>query len=148
MSIDIDPAPAGIIIYYNDNTQLTLVGQGNGLRNKWRSADKVNITCVQVFARGSYKSWRKEKGEPGPAQNTYNYSDAMVQTDFYWYDEATGFYKHGDVVPPSVEADDIGIGIWSSNEYFMAVYNIAMEPARTPTGLGGTDPINPGGLPP
>jgi hypothetical protein len=143
-----DHNPAGIVIYYNDNTKLEITGQAAGLHNKWKNADKNNVVCVQVFEQGQYQSWRKEKGEPGPALNIYNYSQELVQTDFYWYNEQTGFYEHGNTVPSSVDPDDLAFGIWTSNEYYMAVYNIAVEPARKPLGSGGVSPIDPGGLPP
>jgi len=142
-----DPVPAGIIIYYDNNTKLTLVGGAQGLRNKWKNADKNNITVVQVFQNGTYQTFRKEKGEPGPAVHIYNYSLKFAKTDYYWYNEQTDFYENGDQYPSDTDEDDVGFGVLSSDEYFLAVYNIAIEPARKPTGAGGLSPIDPG-LPP
>jgi len=142
-----DHNPAGIIIYNSDNTKLELVGSGQGLVNKWKNAIKDSVTCVQVFEQGQYQSWRKEKGESGPALNIYNYAKAMVKTDFYWYDENTDSFQNGNTVPAGVDPDYIAFGVLSTDEYYLAVYNIAIEPARKPIGGGGVSEIAPGLLP-
>ena len=73
-----DHNPAGIIIYYNNNTKLSLTGAGQGLNIKWQNADKENIVVVQVFQNMIYQTWRKEIGEPGPALHIYNYAEKLA----------------------------------------------------------------------
>ena len=142
-----DHNPAGIIIYYNNNTKLSLVGAGQGLHIKWQNADKDNIVVVQVFQNMIYQTSRKEIGEPGPALHIYNYAEKLAGTNFYWFDDNAGSYKNGNTLPPGIDPSDVGTGVTTSEEYFLAVYNIAFEPATKPTGAGGLSPIAPG-LPP
>lgn len=142
-----DPKPAGITIYYNNNTKLELTGAAQGLNNKWKNADKDNIVVMQVFQNGIYQTIRKEKGEPGPALHIYNYSEKHAGKNFYWYDDNDKFYKSGNTLPGGIDPDQVGTGVTTSDEYFLAVYNISMEPSTKPTGGGGLSPIDPG-LPP
>jgi len=138
-----DESPAGLCIYYENNTKDELVGAGNGLANKWRNSRRAGIVCVKVFFQGQYNTWDKEKGEPGKALNIYNYSREKVGTDFYWYDSATGKYERGNVVPGGIPAGDVGTGKLVTNEYFDVVYNIAITHARKPLGAGGESEIDP-----
>ena len=138
-----DESPAGLIIYYENNTKEELVGSGNGLANKWRNSRREGIVCMKVFFQGQYNTWDKEPGEPGKALNIYNYSREKVGTDYYWYDADEDKYERGNTVPPGIPDGDVGTGKLVTNDYFDVVYNIALIHARKPLGGGGESEISP-----
>lgn len=138
-----DENPAGLIIYYENNTKEELVGSGVGLANKWRNSRREGIVVMKVFFQMQYNIWDKAPGEPGKALNIYNYSRENVGTDYYWYDDATDKYEHGDTVPQGIDAGDVGTGKLVTDDYWDVVYNIAIEHARKPLGAGGESEISP-----
>ncbi len=141
-----DEKPAGLIIYYENNTKETLVGAGNGLAVKWRNSRRAGIVVMKCFKTMQYNIWDKDigSGQPGKALNIYNYSSEKQGTDFYWYDSATDRYESGNVVPPGIPAGDVGTGKLVTDKYFQEVYNIALVHARKPLGAGGESEISPG----
>ena len=138
-----DEKPAGLIIYYENNTKETLVGSGNGLAIKWRNSRREGIVCLKVFFQMQYNQWIKEPGQPGRALEIFNYSREKVGTDFYWYDASIDKYERGNEVPPEIPAGDVGTGKLVTDDYWDVVYNIALLHTRKPLGAGGESEISP-----
>ena len=138
-----DEKPAGLIIYYENNTKVELVGSGNGLAVKWRNSRRAGIVVMKCFFTMQYNTWDKDIGESGKALNIYNYSREKQGTDFYWYDADEDKYERGNVVPPGIPPGDVGTGKLVTNDYYDVVYNIALVHARKPLGAGGESEIDP-----
>ena len=74
----------------------------------------------------------------------FNYAQVLNGFDFYWYNDATDRYETGDLIPAGIPAEDRGVGIQVTDEYFQNVYNVAILPAEKPT----SDETLPIGVPP
>jgi len=128
-----DHNPGGLAVYYDDDTVQFIKGQKNSLKNGWQGSSRANIVLLKVYEIGEYTQWKKDKEDKTKKKDyTFNYAEVLHGFDFYWYDDAEDRYKTGDLIPPGIPAEDRGVGIQVTDEYFQNAYNVAMEPSEAP----------------
>lgn len=118
----IDRTPIGFKIYYSDDRVFVSEGYNlEELMNEFLGAPSDDVLVVDVFLKGQYKTWRKDKWD------TDNYKERFCSEDYYWIDETNKTFHKGNVnqIPDGLPDGGLKVGILVSNEEWVKNYTIS-----------------------
>ena len=115
----IDRTPIGFKIHYADESVFVSIGSNlDELMDEFLEASSDDVLVVDVFLKGQYRTWRKDK------LCTDNYKERFCSEDYYWVDITNKTFHKGDVnqIPDSLPTGGLKTGIFVSDEAWVKSY--------------------------